>query len=137
MIEKLREDIQFLKAELGSRVDRDVTLRHHNDLTSSVDMLHHQPSSRTSLSRPYSSYIDLNDIDDSASLHQSEESTSDLCSKSEATVLPEKKKQSQHATEVGEGGLERGKRIGSSAKWSQKYVLTKNGHSGHLQSTKT
>ena len=125
MIEKLAMEVQKLRGELDShlrkRIDKVITL-HHNDLTSSVDMLHQQSSSHSSpsLIRP-SSYIDLNNYDDSSSLHHFVEPSSDLSSTSEVNLFPEKQQEGQGHTE---DKVERGNRRVASAKWP-----TKNGHS--------
>lgn len=130
VIEKLGREVQLLKEELNAHLhvhaDSDVTL-HHNNFTSSVDMLHQQSSSRTSpnLARP-SSYVDLNNLDDSVSLHHSEEPTSDLCSSQD--LLPEKHQQQKQQHTVEEEGLESGKGSVTSAKWS-----AKNGHSNQTK----
>ncbi len=121
----LRKEVQDLEEEIQLiKFDRDKVLR-HNELTSSVDVLNEASSqASTSYSRPYSSFIDLNNIDSSASLHHSEDSAPDLsASQSEAAVIPE------HMETKESDSLDRNKKKAASMKKTQKYVLTKNGSS--------
>ena len=133
MIDQIRKEMDSLQDELQeAKFDRDKSF-HHNELTSSVDVLN-EPSGQTSsgtLSRPYSSFVDLNSIDASTSLHHSEDSTFETCSsKSEVNMIPETDQDQKK-------DFDNSKKSRSSMKWSQKYVLTKHDHSSPSHNSKT
>jgi len=125
-IDHLRKELDSLQEELQeAKYDREKSFHHRNEFTSSVDVLNESPgqASSSTLSRPYSSYVDLNSMDGSTSLHHSEDSAPETCSsKSEANLIPK-------ADQKQKKDLDNSKKKSSSMKWSQKYVLTKHDHS--------